>query len=192
MKERADTAEQILDAAQQMVQTRGYNAFSYADISAQVGIRKASIHYHFPSKSDLGSGLVARYREIFRKKRDQIDRQTDYPRRQLERYVQLYLDGLRDERMCLCGMLAADFTTLPQAVREEVKGFFADNEAWLTKVLVEGCKAGVIHCNEPAEVSAQLLLAGLHGAQLVARSYGDVTRFHSIAQRLLAGLEVNP
>jgi len=65
MKARVDTAKQILDVAQEMVQTRGYNAFSYADISAQVGIRKASIHYHFPNKSDLGKEVVARYRERF-------------------------------------------------------------------------------------------------------------------------------
>ncbi len=174
-----------------MVQTRGYNAFSYADISAQVGIRKASIHYHFPNKSDLGKEVVARYRETFRKKLDQIDRATDNQRHKLERYAQLYLDGLQDQRMCLCGMLAADFTTLPEVVREEVKGFFADNEAWLTKVLVEGCSTGIVRCTGSAEIEAQLLLSGLQGAQLAARSYGDITRFHSIAQRLLSGLEVN-
>lgn len=192
MQERLDTAEQILDAAQQMVQTHGYNAFSYADLSAQVGIRKASIHYHFPSKSDLGKRLVARYRDTFRQKRDRIDRETDNPRLKLERYVQLYLDGLRDKRLCLCGMLAADFTTLPQAVREEVKSFFEENEAWLTVVLNEGCKAGVVRCDGLAEVEAQLLLAGLQGAMLVARSCGDVTRFQAIAQRLLSVLEVKP
>jgi TetR/AcrR family transcriptional repressor of nem operon len=190
MQERVDTTEQILDAAQHLVQTRGYNAFSYADISAQVGIRKASIHYHFPSKSDLGKALVARYRETFRKKRAQIDRKTNDPRLKLDQYVQLYFDGLRDERLCLCGMLAADFNTLPQAVREEVKSFFADNEAWLAKVLTDGCQAGVIRCDGLAEVEAQLLLAGLQGAMLVARSCGDITQFQAIAQRLLAVLEV--
>lgn len=192
MQERVDTAEQILDAAQNLVQTRGYNAFSYADISAQVGIRKASIHYHFPNKSDLGKEVVARYRETFRKKRDQIDRKTDDSCLKLAQYVQLYLDSLQDERLCLCGMLAADFNTLPQAVREQVKGFFAENEAWLTQVLTDGCKAGVIRCDGLAEIEAQLLLAGLQGAMLVARSCGDINRFKALAQRLLAVLVVTP
>lgn len=190
MQERVDTAEQILDAAQNLVQTRGYNAFSYADISAQVGIRKASIHYHFPNKSDLGKEVVARYRETFRQKRNQIDRKTDDPCLKLAQYVQLYLDSLQDERLCLCGMLAADFNTLPQAVREQVKDFFAENEAWLTKVLTDGCEAGVIRCDGLAEVEAQLLLAGLQGAMLVARACGDINRFKAIAQRLLAVLVV--
>lgn len=192
MKERVDTAEQILDVAQVMIQTHGYNAFSYADISVQVGIRKASIHYHFPSKNDLGKEVVARYRETFRKKLDQIERATDNPLSKLERYAQLYLDGLQDEKMCLCGVLAADFNTLPEVVREEVKGFFADSEAWLTKVLIEGCSVGVLCCNASTEIEAQLLLSGLQGAQLTARSYRDVTRFDSIAQRLLWGLEPKP
>ncbi|MBW4638730.1 MAG: TetR/AcrR family transcriptional regulator [Gloeocapsa sp. UFS-A4-WI-NPMV-4B04] len=172
------------------MQTRGYNAFSYADISAEVGIRKASIHYYFPSKGDLGRHLVARYRQTFRKKRDQIDHKTDDSRLKLTQYIQLYLDGLQNERLCLCGMLAADFNTLPQAVPEEVKSFFADNEAWLAKVLTEGSKAGVIRCNGLAEVEAQLLLAALQGAMLVARSRGDISQFQAIAQKLLAMLEV--
>lgn len=191
MQKIVDTAEQILDAAQHLVQSRGYNAFSYADISAQVGIRKASIHYYFPSKSDLGKELVARYREAFRRKRDQIDQRTDDSRLKLNQYVQLYFDSLQDERLCLCGMLAADFNTLPPPVREEVKDFFVDNEAWLIKVLIEGSKAGVINCERLAE-QAQLLLAGLQGAMLVARSCGDITRFQAIAQQLLTILVTHP
>lgn len=190
MNQRADTAQQILDAAQYMVQTRGYNAFSYADISQQVGIRKASIHYHFPSKSDLGKELVTRFRETFRKKLDQISRASEDHCHQLERYTQLYLDVLQDERMCLGGMLAADFTTLPQGVRQEVNGFFDDNVVWLTKVLVEGSKAGNFHYKGSATVEAQLILAGLEGAMLMARSYGDVRLFQAIAQRLIDGLKV--
>jgi len=189
MNYRADTAKQILDVAQQMVQTRGYNAFSYAHVSAQVGIRKASIHYHFPSKSDLGKELVARFRVTFYNKLDQIDRVADDPYQKLEWYIQLYGDMLQEQRMCLCGMLAADFTTLPERVREEVNQFFDDNVVWLTKVLVEGAKAGVIHCQASACVEAQLIVAGLQGAMLIARSYGDVTWYQAIAQKLIDALK---
>jgi len=185
------TAERIMDAAQRMVQTRGYNAFSYADISTQVGIRKASIHYHFPSKKDLGKELAARYRTAFRDKLDLIDNQTDDSRRKLKNYAQLYLDALRDdERMCLCGMLASDITTLPEEVRREVVGFFADNEAWLTKVLEYGRKSEALSFSGAAKSEAQFFLSGLQGAMLVARTYGDETRFRTIAQRLFAKLGI--
>lgn len=181
-----------MDAAQRMVQTRGYNAFSYADISAQVGIRKASIHYHFPSKKDLGRELVARYRAAFRDKLDLIDIETDDSRRRLKSYAQLYLDALRDDdRMCLCGMLASDITTLPEEVRREVVNFFADNEAWLTRVLDEGRQAQVLSFRGPAKSEAQFFLSGLQGGMLVARTYGDETRFRTIARKLFAKLGIN-
>jgi len=190
MNYRADTAKQILDVAQQMVQTRGYNAFSYAHISAQVGIRKASIHYHFPSKSDLGKELVARFRVTFYNKLDQIDRVANDPCQKLEWYIQLYGDMLQEQRMCLCGMLASDFTTLPEGVPQEVNQFFDDNVVWLTKVLVEGGKAGVIHCHASACVEAQLIVAGLQGAMLlIARSYGDINWYQAIAQKLIDALK---
>lgn len=187
MKTNPDTAERIMDAARRMVQTRGYNAFSYADISAQVGIRKASIHYYFPSKKDLGKELVARYRVAFRDKLDRIDNETDDSRRKLKHYAQLYLDALRDDnRMCLCGMLASDIATLPQEVRREVVSFFADNEAWLTKTFDEGRKARALSFSGSAKNEAQLFLTGLQGAMLLARTYGNETRFRTVAHGLLS------
>jgi TetR/AcrR family transcriptional regulator, transcriptional repressor for nem operon len=188
MIEKENTVRHILDVSQQLLQTRGYNAFSYADISEAVGIRKASIHYHFPSKSDLGKALVTRYREAFRQERSRIDRDTDNALHKLEQFADLYLEGLKDGRVCLCGMLAADFTTLPGDMREEVKAFLGENEAWLKKVLLEGKNAGIIQYQGAGAVEAQLILTGLQGAQLIARSYGDAARFQSIARRLLAGL----
>lgn len=185
------TAERIMDAAQLMVQTRGFNGFSYADISALVGIRKASIHYHFPSKKDLGRELVVRYRAAFRDKLDRIDNQTTNSRRKLRDYAQLYLDALRDnDRMCLCGMLASDIATLPEEVSREVVSFFADNEAWLTKVLDDGRKIQALSFSGPAKSEAQFFLSGLQGAMLIARTYGDETRFRTNAQRLFAKLGI--
>lgn len=185
------TAVRIMDAAQRMVQTRGFNAFSYADISAQVGIKKASIHYYFPSKKDLGKELVARYRVVFRGKLEEIDRKTDDSRRRLRDYAQLYLDAMRDDdRMCLCGMLASDIATLPGEVRRGVVDFFADNEAWLAKTLDEGRKAGTLSFKGSAKSEAQFLLTGLQGAMLVARTYGDAARLRATAHQLLAKLGI--
>lgn len=185
------TAARIMDAAQRMVQTRGFNAFSYADISAQVGIKKASIHYHFPSKKDLGKELIARYRVVFRRKLDEIDRETDDSRRKLRDYAQLYLDALRDDdRMCLCGMLASDIATLPEEVRRGVVDFFADNEAWLAKTLGEGRRVRALSFKGSAKSEAQFFLTGLQGAMLVARTYGDATRLRATAHKLLAKLGI--
>src|SRR5262249_46943647 len=113
----AATAGRILDIAERLVQTRGFHGFSYADISSELRIRNASVHHHFPSQSDLGRRLVARYRENFMEALAGLQRESADARRRLRRYVGLWTAVLRDQdRMCLCGMMAADIATLPRPV----------------------------------------------------------------------------
>lgn len=185
------TAGKILDIAERLVQTRGYNGFSYADISSELRIRNASVHYHFPSKSDLGRRLVGRYRENFLTALAGLERDHADARRRLRAYVGIWTRVLRDrDRMCLCGMMAADIASLPRSVRAEIKRFFNENEAWLVRVLKAGQKAGTLKLAGTAEVEARLLTMGLEGAMLVARSYGEPRRFEEIAARLLSGLGI--
>jgi TetR/AcrR family transcriptional regulator, transcriptional repressor for nem operon len=187
----AATAGRILDIAERLVQTRGYNGFSYADISAELRIRNASVHYHFPSKTDLGRKLVARYRENFMAALAGLEAESGDARRRLRRYAGLWARVLRDrDRMCLCGMMAADIATLPKPVRAEIRRFFDENEAWLVRVMTEGRKAKSLRFASTPEVEARLLTMGLEGAMLVARSYGEPRRFEEIAHRLLEGLGI--
>jgi TetR/AcrR family transcriptional repressor of nem operon len=189
----AATAARILDIAERLVQTRGYNGFSYADISAELRIRNASVHYYFPSKSDLGKRLVGRYRENFLGALAALEAETSDARARLRTYVGMWSSVLRDrDRMCLCGMMAADIATLPKVVRLEIRRFFDENEAWLVRVLNAGRKARTLRFGGSAEVEARLLTMGLEGAMLVARSYGEPRRFEEIATRLLEGLGIRP
>jgi TetR/AcrR family transcriptional repressor of nem operon len=186
-----DTAERILDLAERLIQTRGFNGFSYADIAEELGIRKASLHHHFPTKSDLGRRLLLRYHERFLGALAGIDAAGKKPRARLQAYAALYEGVLRDgERMCLCGMLAADFTTLPKGIRDEVRRFFDVNEAWLARVLADGRRDRSLKFSGPVDAEARVLLDGFEGAMLVARTYGDPARFTSTARRLLAGLGI--
>jgi TetR/AcrR family transcriptional repressor of nem operon len=183
------TADRILDAAQRLVQSRGYNGFSYADIADELGLRKASLHYHFETKDALGRALMARYRERFHGALAAIEEAAADPRERLRRYARLYRNVLRDQdRMCLCGMLAADFETLPKDVRVEVRRWFDDNETWLARVLDAGRKAGVLAFKGAPAAQALVLLSGLEGAMLVARSTTGPARFEETARRLLASL----
>jgi len=191
------TATQILDVAQQLIQARGYNGFSYADIAAAVGIKKASIHYYFPSKSDLCRKVIHRHRHTFAAQLAQIDAHTCDAPQKLKEYLQLYADIQQvPELVCLCGMLAADVQSLPSKVHMEVQGFFTDNEVWLTNVIAQGVQVGVLHMSGSGPLSglaqqeAQLIVAGVQGALLVARSFNESSRFHQIAQRLLERLLV--
>jgi TetR/AcrR family transcriptional repressor of nem operon len=187
-----DTGAQILDAAERLVQERGFNGFSYADVARELGVTKAALHYHFSSKAELGDALIDRYAERFLTALAAVDEDGSDALAKLRSYAKLYADVFRDHRMCLCGMLAADYATLPDPMRERVVRFFDDNEVWLSRVLEEGRKAGTIRFQGPARRVARTLIGGLEGAMLVARPYHDVKRFRDAAELLIGGLAVEP
>ena len=179
-----DTATRILEVAERLAQTRGFNGFSYADIAAELSITKASLHYHFATKADLGCALIVGYARRFDAALAEIGAAN--PRHMLRRYVQLYENLLVRDRMCLCGMLAAEYSTLPPAMRSELRCFFDKNESWLVNNLERGRKAGTLRFGGSALEIARVLTAGLEGAMLLARSYEEPARFGATAKRLLA------
>jgi TetR/AcrR family transcriptional regulator, transcriptional repressor for nem operon len=183
-----DTAGRILDSAERLVQARGFNGFSYADVAAELDVTKASLHYHFAGKDELGQALIARYSERFAAALDAIEAEVPDAPARLEAYVALYADVLRGERMCLCGMLAAEYATLSEPLRERLIGFFDVNEAWLERVLERGRADGSLRFAGPARELARLIVSALEGAMLVARPYGDFERFTTAASGLLATL----
>jgi TetR/AcrR family transcriptional regulator, transcriptional repressor for nem operon len=185
---RTGTAERTLDVAERLVQVRGFNGFSYADVARELGITTATLHYHFPGKAELGAALIERYAARFTDALAGIDRDITDARAKLEAYAGIYAKVLRAKRMCLCGILAAEYETLPQPMREAVTRFFADNEAWLATVLVQGERDGTLSIHGSPADAAQMILSGLEGAMLVARTSGGVSRFQSSANRLLAAL----
>lgn len=184
----ASTRSQILDVAERLVQVRGFNAFSYADIAAELGLTKASLHHHFPSKAGLGEALIARYSERFADALRTIDAQIPAAPAKLDAYAGLYADVLREGRMCLCGMLAAEYETLSAPVRDAVVAFLDENESWLERVLGQGRENGSLRFSGPAKETARSIISGLEGAMLIARSYRAAARFESDARLLLAGL----
>src|SRR5580658_3865 len=129
------TASRILDVAERLVQVRGFNGFSYADIAAELQITKAALHYHFAGKADLGEALIARYADRFMAALASLDTAGGTARAKLDSYVRLYLQVLRNRKMCLCGMLAAEYQTLPEPMQDTVISFFDQNETWLERVL---------------------------------------------------------
>jgi TetR/AcrR family transcriptional repressor of nem operon len=189
MTERSNnTAERILDVSERLVQERGFNAFSYANVATEVGMTTASLHYHFPGKDQLGEALITRYTQRFLEALAGIEAELAGAPERLAGYVALYAQTLDGGRMCLCGMLAADFETLSAPVRAAVVEFFDDNERWLTRVLNEGRREGTLAFTGAPEVTARLLISGLEGALLVARPYAEPHRFRSIAETLLASV----
>ncbi len=187
--ERVDTATQILDVAERLVQVRGFNGFSYADVAAELKITKAALHYHFAGKAELGEALVARYAARFAEALSGVEERTAEASARLDAYAGLYLDVLRERRMCLCGMMAAEYETLPTPMQDAVVRFFDENERWLARVLEQGRKDGDLAFTGPPSETARMIVSGLEGAMLVARPFGDITRFQNATRHLLSGLQ---
>ena len=183
----------LLDLAQDLAQTRGFNAFSYQDLAAGIGIRTASIHHHFPTKADLGREVMARYRERFRGYLESIEAQTKSGRGRLEEFAELFRVTLRKgNRLCLCGMLATEFATLPAPMQREVKRFYEETETWLARVLEEGRAAGDFSYAGSSAPIARAYFATLEGAMIAARTFDDETRLARAAQWFLSSLESRP
>ena len=181
-KQRSETAEQILDLAEGLIQTRGYSAFSYQDIADDLGIRKASIHYHFPSKTDLGIAVVDRYIARFDTALAEIaDDASKSSMAMLDLYVGPYQQfaGTPD-RICLCGALAGEMLATPPELRARVDHFFRTHQVWLTKILERGVARGEFELPAPASKVARLVFGALQGALLVKRTTNDLSQINDV------------
>jgi TetR/AcrR family transcriptional regulator, transcriptional repressor for nem operon len=174
-----DTKAKLLDAAAALVQVRGYNGFSFHDLASAIGIRTASIHYHFPTKGDLALALAERYTADFMTR---LGSPTDgTPRSRLTHYISAFADALQQGRMCLCGMIGAEIESVPEPVAAQVRIFFERNVLWLGDVLArDGLKP------DTARRQAQLILSALEGAMLIARTSADRSAFDDVATTILS------
>ncbi len=181
-KQRSGTAEQILDLAEMLIQTRGYSAFSYQDIADALGITKASIHYHFASKTDLGIGVVDRYVERFSAAFIAIAAdQSQSSMAMLDFYMQPYFGYARTpDRVCLCGALAGEIMALPPELRARVDRFFRAHQTWLTGILKRGAARGEFTLPAQASKMARLIFGALQGALLVKRTTGDAAQLRDV------------
>ena len=183
-----DTRTAILDTAQELIQRAGVNAMSYADISAVVGIRKASIHYHFPTKDDLVAALLDRYNPYFLKLVDLIVVSPESAEIKLRRYCGLFeatLSAGEQDKACLCGMLGTELATLKNPLVARVTQFYQDNEMRLGQILTEGRESGVFKFPGDINAMAKLIFSLLEGGILIVRAEGGVNQFREIVEQLL-------
>lgn len=183
------TRDLILDSAQSLAQARGFNAFSYADIAVELGVRKASIHYHFPSKQDLEAELLERYRLQFVSALGSIEQSTDGSVERLERYADLYAGTLKNSRICLAGMMASDIGALPVQLAPALSLFFDEQINWLAKVLGKGKSNGELSFSDSAKSQASALLAALQGGLLIANATGDNALFSRMCKTVISKLQ---
>jgi TetR/AcrR family transcriptional repressor of nem operon len=183
-------AEDIVRSAKAHLLAGGYNGFSYADISSDVGIRKASIHHYFPTKADLVLLVVVRYRQEILESMARLDRELGGPRERLSAYIRFWEDciGARTMPLCLCLMLAAELPALPGEIAREIAGHFQALQTWVVSLLDDGQTSGDFQLAGTPQEAGQALVATVHGAMLSARALEDPAMFGRIVRPQLASL----
>lgn len=183
-----DTKTQILDVAQDLIQRLGVNGMSYQDISDRVGIRKASVHTHFPKKDDLVAALLDRYSDRFVSIVDGILASTDSPEVKLRRYCGLYeatLSAGNQDKACLCAMLGAELVSLNDPLIERVRYFYRANTERLVVLLEAGRQDGSFGFAGDIPAMASLIFGVLEGGMLVARVEGGAPQFRQSIDQMI-------
>ena len=181
------TADEILRCARAPIVAGGYSGFSYADIAEAVGIRKPSIHHHFPTKLNLVCTLVEQYRAEFASGIAEIERHSADPMDCIRAYVGFWEGCIADptSSFCVCALLAVEIPSLPEQLVVELTGHFAQLSGWLTSVLERGAHQGSVVLRGDVHAEAETFMATIHGAMLSARAYGDPGVFHVIARNAM-------
>ncbi|MEO1553313.1 MAG: TetR/AcrR family transcriptional regulator [Pseudomonadota bacterium] len=188
-----DTQISLLKSAERAVRQRGYDGFSYADLADEIGIRKASIHYHFPRKANLGLAVVERYSARFFEALSDITEADGSAAAQLRSYIQIYRDALANgEQVCLCVSLSAGRDSLSPEMLDQLNLFHSKSVAWLTNVFERAAADGTLKSHAAPRDDAFSTLALVEGAQLLARSRKDVTVFDQALASMIGRLAKPP
>lgn len=172
-----DVSERILDVAQDFIMERGYKAFSYKDISEKIGIKTSSIHYHYPSKSDLGKKLARRYTCIMSDEIKKIDESTSDPIDKLKKYFNIFYEGLKSgTRVCPIAMLSSDYANLPEDIRIELIELIRSQEIWLAGVLESGLGTKKFNFTGSAGDKAKAVFFAIEGATIASRVFSEPER----------------
>lgn len=187
-----DNHQQILKLAEHLIQTVGYNAFSYHDIANSIGIKTSSIHYYFPTKADLGKAIVKKHGdELSSEVNELINNKKLSNVKKLEAMLHTIFAKTYhvDRKMCLGGMLASDVLTLPKPIQNEVREFFNKIGMWLAQLLTEGIankEFFIKKTNLNHEV--MFILSMLEGSLLLARLFKDEEYLTTASQHIVAHL----
>jgi AcrR family transcriptional regulator len=183
--EAAETRERILDLAKDILLRRSFNSFSYQDLADGIGIRKASIHYHFPSKEDLGVALVERIGEAMKKWAGMLSEERRPPEEKLDaffRVMRRLLDS--GDKICVYGVLGAEFNALPPRMQAAYGEMLEAHQKWLERILARGRESGVFAFEGSAEEQALIVASALQGALQIARSSRRPDRFDAVVASL--------
>ena len=184
-----NTKTKIMDVAEELVQQIGPNAMSYQQISASVGVRKASIHHHFPKKENLIDALLGHCQVTYGDKYQAIvDGEGEAPDK-LRKLADVFAEGLQNQQLCLVGMISADIYTLKQSSRQILETTIKETVSIFAAVFDQVLQENSLSVTKRTEETADAFFSFLLGAQISARACGGVQSFDRATEAIISSWE---
>ncbi|XMB51509.1 TetR/AcrR family transcriptional regulator [Pseudomonas fluorescens] len=182
------TRSDLLTSAEILLRTKGYAAFSYADLADDIGIKKASIHHHFPTKEGMAIAIVESYLFRFRKQLEAINDENDGVIDRLKAFAVMFAHSSDNGMLPLCGALAAELLALPESLKAMTKDFFEIHLTWLQENIKQGQDQGLLKPELDVITVSRFILNALEGASFVSWAMSDDYEKSSGFDLILAGL----
>jgi AcrR family transcriptional regulator len=182
------TREKIIELGESLIRTKGYNAFSYQDISSELGIKNAAIHYYFPSKENLGTSIVKTNIQRFEEMTGNMQSRGFDEWHQMETFIKIYTKSHREQKRCIVGSLGPDINSLSESTIAELKRMSEIILKWFTATLTSGRDKGVFSFKEEPQIKALLIISSLVASLQLARLI-DKIEYKSFCQAILDDLK---
>ncbi|MBN2737906.1 MAG: TetR/AcrR family transcriptional regulator [Spirochaetales bacterium] len=179
-----NTKKEILNVAEKLILSKGYNGFSYNDISAEIGIKKASIHYHFATKPELASAVVKRYLRLF--KFWCLIKEPLSSKEKIRAFGMMYKD-LSDNchKICPVSMLSAEYPTLAIHLKNDIKKLISEVENWLSRVLEQGINDDIFRKDLSPTIISKIIYCSLSNAISMYRIFGNLPEIELMTEQIL-------
>jgi TetR/AcrR family transcriptional repressor of nem operon len=165
--------KQIVDLAIKLIQQKGYVAFSYDDISKQLGVTKASIHYHFEKKEDLGVAITERLSQSLQNSLLLVKNSSVSAEEKLKQFIQQQAKRFECTEICPISSLQTDFESLPNTVQEKIEEVSRLELTIMKEIVSEAQTEKIINGSEDVQLLAVTILSSIKGALLYRRVLGN-------------------
>lgn len=177
----SSTREMIVEKADNLFYEGGYEATSFADIAAAVGISRGNFYHHFKTKDDILDAVITRRMERTRAMLNGWQDDGDDPRERILSFIHMMIDN-RTKIMafgCPVGTLSSELAKLDHVAQDraaEIFGLFRDWLAGQFRGLGAGDRAGPLSLH---------LLSWSQGVAVMATAFRD----ESFIRSEVAGIE---
>lgn len=179
------TKSLIIQLGDELLRSKGYNAFSYSDISKSLGVKNAAIHYHFPTKPDLAKAVVEWHIQSFENFVDRVQDKSEPD--QIKNFLNFYTAIQSSGKVCLIGAVATDWNSLDYLVQKEITKFTAKVLTWLEETLRSGKEKNLLTFSESEKTEGLKILTNIFAGAQLARITGSQD-FIAVKQSILEQL----